>query len=478
MRYSMLVYLTKMSRTLLEAAEYLLSAPKEGPVRAELLKHGQQMIVQIRTELERHAKDLHSNRVLDSLAAIEQLWGTDGTELLELLESFVQCLPGEIHYRVRAVFFTGLGSTWDAMESVYTYMRDDPRFDPVVVLIPILRQIEKEGQTNQEVTYEDYLTPLGIPFLAYTQYSLEEDCPDLAFTNQPYEGTTITEFWPVTISKYTRLVYLPYYLPDVVVGTTLNSLCKAPIYRYAWRVACPNQKEYQYYCRNAANGGANGILEGIPKLDHLVSLPKRGSPLPKGWECLKGKKVFLWNSWYIIKFSSIQWFEEIIPWFIEHDDCALIWRPHPMTDTVTKLYHAKQYPNYQKYIQQIRSMPNAILDQDISYEAAFYYSDALISDASSLLPQYLLMDKPAVWFKNDIWRFTGEEFIDSQWTKQTKTPDGILTFLEQIREGQDPKAELRKIIRERDLPLADGHAGERLCNVLLQELYKEDFSLF
>jgi len=202
------------------------------------------------------------------------------------------------------------------------------------------------------------------------------------------------------------------------------------------------------------------------------------SPLPKGWECLKGKKVFLWNSWYIIKFSSIQWFEEIIPWFIEHDDCALIWRPHPMTDTVTKLYHAKQYPNYQKYIQQIRSMPNAILDQDISYEAAFYYSDALISDASSLLPQYLLMDKPAVWFKNDIWRFTGEEFIDSQWTKQTKTPDGILTFLEQIREGQDPKAELRKIIRERDLPLADGHAGERLCNVLLQELYKEDFSLF
>lgn len=48
MRYSMLVYMTKMSRTLLEAAQYLRMAP-EGDLRADLLENGQKMLNSVYT---------------------------------------------------------------------------------------------------------------------------------------------------------------------------------------------------------------------------------------------------------------------------------------------------------------------------------------------------------------------------------------------------------------------------------------------
>ena len=310
MRYSMLVYLTRMGRTLVEAAEYVASTKMNHPIQQELLTSGEQMIRQIRSELERCRKDLKSNLLMEYLDTIERLWRDADGACISVLARFIQVLPQEVRYQVRAIFFTGLSSTWDAMESVYEYMRDDPRFDPVVVLIPILRQIEKDGQTLQDILFHDYLTPLGVPFLGYTQYNLEEDSPDLAFTNQPYEGNTITEFWPKTIASHTRLVYLPYFLANVVEGTSLNALCQVPIYRYAWRVACPTEGEYHYYCRHAENGGANGMLTGIPKLDHLTALAKQGTALPKGWEPIKGKKVFLWNTWYIMKFTALKWFRD------------------------------------------------------------------------------------------------------------------------------------------------------------------------
>ncbi|MCI8870090.1 MAG: hypothetical protein HFF39_06045 [Lawsonibacter sp.] len=480
MRYSRLAYLAKMCRTLLEAAEYLDCAEKDAPARAELLQNGRVMLGQLQTELTRHREDLRSDRPLEYLTAVERAWETGGKERSEALEKLIECLPEDVHYQVRAVFFTGLGSTWDAMESVWAAMRDDPRFDPVVVLIPILRQHERNGKTEEEVLYEDYLTPMGVPFREYTQYSLEEDCPDLAFTNQPYEGSLRMDYWPEIIAGKTRLVYLPYYLSNVVEGMTRKALCEEPIHRCAWRVICSTEKEYRYYCRCAANGGANGLLAGLPKLDHLAGLRERGVPLPPGWECLEGKKVFLWNSWYIMNHSSLMKFEEIFRWFAEHLDCALIWRPHPMTETVTKLHYPKDYQNYLEYVRRVREAPNMLLDQGISYEAAFYYSHALISDYSSLLPQYLLMDRPALWMKAgaEVWRFTGEEFIDSGWMEQTEELSETLEFLEQIRRGEDRKAELRQTIRARDMAWADGHAGERLCGVLWQELQKEDFGIW
>jgi len=112
------------------------------------------------------------------------------------------------------------------MESVYEYMREDSRFDPIIVRTPVGRVVERDGKREQEIIYKDFLTPMGLPSLGYDAYSIEDDCPELAFISQPYESCTLEQFWPEYIAKYTRLVYLPYFLPAIVLKDYPTVLCQ------------------------------------------------------------------------------------------------------------------------------------------------------------------------------------------------------------------------------------------------------------
>ncbi len=479
MRYSMLVTITDMSRTLLEAAQYLASAPA-GDIRAELLDNGRRMMGQIRDVLERHSGDLRTTLPLERLWKIGQLWGGgEHGALEETLEEFIRKLPEEVSYQVRAVFFAELGEKWDAMESVYEYMRNDPRFDPVVVRTPVGRVVMRDGKKEQEIIYKDFLTPMGIPSLGYDQYSLEEDCPELAFISQPYESCTLREFWPETIAKVTRLVYLPYWMPDLISEDTRETLCQLPVYQYAWKVIGSSGSHYRYYAKHALNGGGNMLVTGIPKTDPTICLLKKGTNIPDNWKTvIEGRKVILWNTWYSFEDSSLKYFDEIRDWFHHHNDCALIWRPHPMTETVAKLYYPKKiYDRIHDCMAEVERSNNMLLDTGTSYMAAFWCSAAQISDFSSLMFQYLLLDKPVLWISrsNDEMRKENRDFfVDWHWMEEAVNADGVLEFLERTRTGCDKKRDLRDKIRRRDIPLADGFCGERVCEELWKCLHTED----
>lgn len=485
MRYSMLVYLTNMGNTLLEAAKYLRTS-ENLELQADLLENGRQMIGQICSELKRYGSDLYSPLPLELIRCIEGSWNEAGKseELEETLRKFIQTLPNEIKYQVRAVFFAELGEKWDSMESVYQFMRNDPRFDPVVVLTPIYRVVNQNGTQRKEVIYKDYLTPLGVPFLDHDKYSLTEDCPDLAFISQPYERCTPKEFWPEYIAKYTRLVYLNYGVLGAIFEDSKESLCQLPVFRYAWKVPGSSEKFYQYYRKNAVNGGGNMVVTGLPKFDSVIRIKNEGTAIPEAWkEVVKNRTTILWNTWYDPMRSSIAIFDKIAEWFKLHDEYALIWRMHPMTDTVTKLYYPPQYyERLLKNIAEVERAPNMLVDKNASYDAAFYCSDAMISDYSSMMFLYLLMDKPALWIKHGNTNgpfngqlLTGEVLIDWHWMEEAGNPEAIFTFIERIRNGEDRNAYMRKVVCKQDIPLADGHCGERICNILWDTMHKEDF---
>jgi len=470
----MLVYIVKMFRTLSEAAQYMRTAPKDD-LRAELLEDGEQMFSQIRSVLKQHQTDLHGDDVLNRLDELEALWSSGDEAMVERLQDFAGELPQELSYRARAVFFAEMGEKWDAMESVYEYMREDPRFDPVIVRTPVGRVVERDGKREQEVIYKDFLTPMGIPSMGYNEYSIEEDSPELAFISQPYESCALEQFWPENIAKHTRLVYLPYFLPSVVLEDYPFVLCQMPVYDLAWKVIGFNQKHYNYYRRYSHHRGANMVVTGVPKTDPIVRCKENPPSLPKGWECIQGKKVFLWNTWFGLDRSSFRYFSEIFAWFKTHENCALIWRPHPMTDTVTKLYSPNNYSYWKECVKAVENAPNAVLDKEVSFIPAFFYSDAMLSDHGSMVQQYLLMDKPLGWFTNSgSSPLTGESFIGCQWQEHTESIGAILSFLNRISQGEDRNSMLRKMVLQQDLSLADGRSGERVCETVWNAMHIED----
>lgn len=153
-----------------------------------------------------------------------------------------------------------------------------------------------------------------------------------------------------------------------------------------------------------------------------------------------------------------------------------------MTDTVTKLYYpAETYAQLLQRIALVDEMPNGIYDREVSCDAAFACSDAQVSDYSSLMFQYLLLDKPVLWTKakngaNGPYSGMKDEFIiDWRWMEEARNEDEILQFLERVRDGKDRNKDMRKMVIQRDVPLADGFCGQRVSQALLDAMRQEDF---
>jgi len=64
--------------------------------------------------------------------------------------------------------------------------------------------------------------------------------------------------------------------------------------------------------------------------------------------------------------------------------------------------------------------------------------------------------------------------VDNSWMEFSDDP-GSSNFIYRFDlHREDRNAELRKKILERDLPLADGKSGERVCAALWDALHEED----
>lgn len=477
MRFSRYVQLNQVCGTLIEAVNYVQSH-EDSELCQELMKNGTIMLQSLLEIIEQHQADLKNRRSIKLIYEIQQLWNTPLSPMVQNhLMQLKMAIQEDINYQIRAVFFAELGGKWDSLESVYWYMKNDPRFDPVVVLTPIFRTFEINGETKSEVIYEDYLTDLGIPFYNYTEYSLEEDLPELAFTSQPYESVTLPEFWANNIAKYTRLVYLPYFISDILPNEPAESSCSMNIHMYAWKICAFSEKFFNYVKKRMINNADNYVLTGLPKLDPIVQVYNYGWEIPKEWEKkLNQRKVFLWNTWYAYPLSSLPWMEKIILWFMQHEEYALIWRPHPMTDVVTNLLNTKHTVELKILYQLAEKANNIVIDRNPLCNAAFFCSDAMISDPSSLATQYLLMDKPTMILLPCGNRYAAPDtqyMIDSGWHEIGITKQDAISFIERIGQGEDRCGALRKEIRMKDLPLADGKAGERLCELLWEDLHKE-----
>ena len=93
-------------------------------------------------------------------------------------------------------------------------------------------------------------------------------------------------------------------------------------------------------------------------------------------------------------------------------------------------------------------MENGICDDEAPCDISFSCSDAQISDYSSLMCQYLPLNKPLLWTKNsaDTRKFDKQHsgfFIDWRWMEDTSDAAGVIRFLERIRQGEDTSINLR-----------------------------------
>ena len=241
---------------------------------------------------------------------------------------------------------------------------------------------------------------------------------------------------------------------------------------YAWLIPQFSERFHQYFSRYSVKQGSNSIALGIPKMDYALNLQKSSKNKHNS-----NHKVFLWCTWYQWNFASIDLLEKAAEWVLSHKDCTLIWRPHPMTKSVVKLYTPQHYDQLKKLENLFKTTERLVYDDHASYENSFCNSDAMISDASTMMVQYLMMDKPAMWVKipGKYLPIDTKEgvFVSPKWMEEGTSIEKITQFMQRVLEGVDKNQAIRAEVMQEDMPMADGDATKRIVEYVWDKLHQE-----
>jgi len=205
--------------------------------------------------------------------------------------------------------------------------------------------------------------------------------------------STIEPSFTKNISTTSKVINIPYAM-SIASGTYWQTYqYNRPLHNSAYLIFTMNnyyKERFQSYC----NIGAQHVIPiGYSKYDVIFNYKKKYTKTPND------KKVFMWNVHYNMaeKFSTWPTIgKNLFDYFCNRKDITILFRPHPFFFwNIARLMGKAEADRIRNL-----ALDNFILDESDTYLDAFYRSDALITDASSVLIDYTVMSKPICFTNN------------------------------------------------------------------------------
>lgn len=342
---------------------------------------------------------------------------------------------------LEVAFFCYKASMADSLESVYLAAKKDPSCDAFFIPIPYFEWDENGcfGPTHFDGV-DSY--PEWYELTDWKKYDVEARRPDAIFIMNPYDGdnnvtSVYPDFYSERLKKFTdTLVYVEYGLPYWVYGKPeaeeLEEEYRKNGVILPAHLHCDFVVEYSHEltssCKQVLKIRTDilrmfGISElssedkfvalGSPKFDKVLLAKREDYVLTPDWaEKIGNKKVVLYNtglseflkssgqqtiacgeyppeeSWYFKKVCSV------IEAFSEREDVILWWRPHPLFESTLRSMREELCEEYASIVKSFKESVKGIFDSSDDFHRAIVWSDALISDESSLLLLYAATGKP------------------------------------------------------------------------------------
>lgn len=383
----------------------------------------------------------------------------------------------KVHYEI--VFLPYKSSMWDSLESIWRAAHEDENCICRVIPIPYFDK-NPDGTFAKEY-YEGNNFPDYVPITHYNEYSLEENMPDIIYYHNPYdEYNRVTSVHPAFYSSKlknycTQLVYVPYFIAGyyTFIKSASSTYTLPNLYADKMLVQSKVQQELLLQCSIEKNK----ILPlGSPKADAIIN-SLDNIKLPKEWKrIIEERKVFFVNS-SIGRFLEDENWEQsmnsLIDYFEANQECALIWRPHPLLKATATSMRPQLVKAYDLVRNRIEELPNTIMDERDSAYPAIKYSDALISDYSSIVMEYTLTGKPILLLQG-ISEYRDSRYICCDYFSNYFEKDGmsIVEFCNLIKDNQDIGVEERQKVARNSLFNANGQCGKKVHEYILQEIIR------
>ena len=373
---------------------------------------------------------------------------------------------------LKVVFFTQEFSVWPSLMPLYEECAKRADITAQIVHIPFLNPDKSTDSGQEMMSYQEH----GYEIISSETYDLAKESPDIAFFVKPYDLIPKPfELRPV-IKTGCRCVYVPYFFYAASGELFTSYACSLPMHTAAWYVVADSKKYAEDLAAFGYRGGRNVLKLGHPRTD----IHRRGMlpPIPEAWDKLAGRKIVLYNTHFSVEHGSgmgtfRQYGKTVFAWFRAHRDVGLIWRPHPLMPRHMVDTGVCTQEEWDQMIRSLSQEENIVVDLSSDYLPSFFYSNALISDGTSFLKEYLLTEKPICYTrKSDTFDHFSSEKLPEAYSI-ADDPSDIECFLENVQQGKDIRRERRIAIMRDEFYGVDTPIAPQIIDYLYRQLLSE-----
>lgn len=303
------------------------------------------------------------------------------------------------HSPIRVVFYTNEPQKW-SYESLYRAFESNPRFEPLVVVVP--RYAAHLGKDRTRMTLEQqydfyrqrgYRVEYGYKDGRYLEIASFQ--PDIFFYLQLAEIPGVDD--PAIVSKYALTCYCPYAFPLADYRKEYLQQFHRLLFRY-YVVHDWTRDRFEGY---AKGNSRNCVVVGYPKLD--VYFKDSATDADRFWRDPSKVRIIyaphhsVSDTFKFSTFPSNHGF--ILDLAKKATGTTWVFKPHPMLRRSMMLAGVMTEKELEEYFREWAGI-SRVYDQG-DYFDLFKSSDLMITDCGSFLAEYLPSGKPLIRLIND-----------------------------------------------------------------------------
>lgn len=358
--------------------------------------------------------------------------------------------------KIKVVLMVQFPSLWGKLELLYNELIKHDEFDVVLLAIP---DYNYETQTIEYSTMENKAYEfLKNENLAVVKANTESGWLDLSaqkidyiFFPRPYDALMPNGYKSSDLIKYMKTCYIPYgySLGKSLMRNSFHLRFFTNLYFYF-----AENKDFEKYNRRRFMvthllNLRKSVYVGYPSLQKVLE--------NKVEECRYWKKDnntlnIMWTPRWTVNeaqgtSSFFKYKDALLNQVKNNDNLSLVARPHPLAFSnfiEIGLMSENEVDDYKKQFDNKR----LFLDQHRDYQPTMWCSDVLITDFSSIIIEYFIMNKPIIYCESDVEPTpTFQKILDVSYI--AKDYEDIKKYLDHLEKGIDPLKERReKMIQE------------------------------
>lgn len=378
---------------------------------------------------------------------------------------------------LRCVFFATFEETWK-YEGVYNLMKKNKRFDPIVLVCPIVNygydnMIQRMDRCYSFFKERGYVVQMAYNREKNTYLDVRKDLdPDIIFYTNPYEGLIYGRYF-ITHFRDVLTVYVPYFYNDTA---DYELAYDEFLLNVVWRRYLETDMHKKWAVEYSGSRGRNAFVTGYPGIEPLI---KEGAESTGSDWKIKDRQLkrIIWAPHHTVystdmyKYTAFLIICDVMVDLARkyQDQVQFAFKPHPLLrNKLEKVWGKEKTDSYYSLWSEMSN--TTIVEGD--YVDLFLSSDAMIHDSGSFIAEYLYLNKPVARTLNGIELKTlhndfGLRCLDYHY--MVHNAGELDQFIQNVIYGIDPMKE-RRTEFIRDVLMPKGSPSQNIVDDILDSI--------